>query len=98
MRFLIGLFIILQLINKQKRELYIGWVTHLIKQGGKPMNEKNTVLVVKHSLAKKLLKEGYVICDLLPKKDTETNSFDYSRAVYIFEEKEGIHEAIERLK
>ena len=62
------------------------------------MNEKNTVLVVKHSLAKKLLKEGYVICDLLPKKDTETNSFDYSRAVYIFEEKEGIHEAIERLK
>ena len=41
------------------------------------MNEKNTVLVVKHSLAKKLLKEGYVICDLLPKKDTETNSFDY---------------------
>ena len=98
MRFLIGLFIILQLINKQKGELYIGWVTHLIKQGGKPMNEKNTVLVVKHSLAKKLLKEGYVICDLLPKKDTETNSFDYSRAVYIFEEKEGIHEAIERLK
>ena len=98
MRFLIGLFIILQLINKQKRELYIGWITHLIKQGGKPMNEKNTVLVVKHSLAKKLLKEGYVICDLLPKKDTKTNSFDYSRAVYIFEEKEGIHEAIERLK
>lgn len=98
MRFLIGLFIILQLINKQKRELYIGWITHLIKQGGKPMNKKNTVLVVKHSLAKKLLKEGYVICDLLPKKDTETNSFDYSRAVYIFEEKEGIHEAIERLK
>ena len=87
MRFLIGLFIILQLINKQKRELYIVWITHLIKQGGKPMNEKNTVLVVKHSLAKKLLKEGYVICDLLPKKDTETNSFDYSRAVYIFEEK-----------
>ena len=62
------------------------------------MNEKNTVLVVKHSLAKKLLKEGYVICDLLPKKDTKTNSFDYSRSVYIFEEKEGIHEAIERLK
>ena len=62
------------------------------------MNEKNTVLVVKHSLAKKLLKEGYVICDLLPKKDTKTNSFDYSRAVYIFEEKEGINEAIERLK
>lgn len=62
------------------------------------MNERNTVLVVKHSLAKKLLKEGYVICDLLPKKDTETNLFDYSRAVYIFEEKEGIHEAIKRLK
>ena len=62
------------------------------------MNEKNTVLVVKHSLAKKLLKDGYVICDLLPKKDNETNSFDYSRAVDSFEEKEGIHEAIERLK
>ena len=62
------------------------------------MNEKNTVLVVKHSLAKKLLKEGYVICDLLPKTDTETNSFDSSRAVSIFEEKEGIHEAIDRSK
>lgn len=62
------------------------------------MNERNTVLVVKHSLAKKLLKEGYVICDLLPKKNTETNTFDYSRAVYIFKEKDGIYEAIERLK
>ena len=62
------------------------------------MNERNTVLVVKHSLAKKLLKEGYVICDLLPKKNTETNTFDYSRAVYIFKEKDGISEAIERLK
>ena len=62
------------------------------------MNERNTVLVVKHSLAKKLLKEGYVICDLLPKKNTETNTFDYSRAGYIFKEKDGIYEAIERLK
>ena len=62
------------------------------------MNERNTVLVVKHSLAKKLLKEGYVICDLLPKKNTETNTFDYSRAVYKKKKKDGIYEAIERLK
>ena len=62
------------------------------------MNEKNTVLVVKHSLAKKLLKEVYVTSYLLPTPDPDTNSFDNSRADYILEETEGIHEAIERLK
>ena len=41
---------------------------------------------------KTVIKDG--ICAI----DTETNSFDYSRAVYIFEAKEGIYEAIERLK
>lgn len=62
------------------------------------MSKTDTVMVIKHSLAKKLLKEGYKICDLLPKKDVATDSFDYSRAVYIFENTDGILEAIKRLK
>lgn len=59
---------------------------------------KETIMVIKHSLAKKLLKEGYQICDLLPKKDPSTGEFDYSRAVYIFKNENNIDEAIERLK
>lgn len=60
--------------------------------------ETENVMVIKHSLAKKLLKEGYVICDLVPKKNSITNEFDYTRSVYIFKYEPGIYEAINRLK
>lgn len=55
------------------------------------------VLVIKHSLAKLLLREGYVIKDLVPKKNTDGIT-DYTRSAYIFEWKEGIEETINRLK
>lgn len=58
---------------------------------------KNDVMVVKHSLAKSLLREGFTIKDLKKKKNLD-GTFDPTRAVYIFEYKNGIEEAINRLK
>lgn len=55
------------------------------------------VLVIKHSLAKLLLREGYSIKDLVPKKNID-GSTDYTRSAYVFEWKEGIEESINRLK
>lgn len=54
-------------------------------------------MVIKHSLAKLLLKEGFIIKDLEIKKNTD-GTFDYSRAVYIFKADEKLDEAINRLK
>ena len=54
-------------------------------------------MVIKHSLAKLLLKEGFIIKDLQPKKNTD-GTFDYSRSVYIFKADEKLNEAINRLK
>ena len=56
-----------------------------------------TVMVIKHSLAKQLLKEGYQIVDLLPKKNQD-GSIDYTRSVYIFKYQSGIEETIDKLK
>lgn len=54
-------------------------------------------MVIKHSLAKALLKEGFVIKDLQVKKNKD-GTFDYSRSVYIFKAHEKLDEAINRLK
>lgn len=62
------------------------------------MNTDNkTVMVIKHSLAKKLLQRGYQIIDLQPKQNQD-GSTDYTRAVYIFQYKSGIHDDIQKLK
>lgn len=58
---------------------------------------KDGILVVKHSLAKKLLKEGFTIVDLVPKKNPD-GTFDYSRSCYIFKEQDGLYDAINKLK
>lgn len=58
---------------------------------------KNDVMVIKHSLAKMLLREGFIIKDLRKKRNLD-GTIDTTRAVYIFEYKEGIEEAINRLK
>jgi hypothetical protein len=54
-------------------------------------------MVIKHSLAKLLLKEGFVIKDIQPKKN-EDGTTDYTRAVYIFKADKNLDEAINRLK
>ena len=56
-----------------------------------------TVMVIRHSLAKQLLKEGYQIVDLLPKKNQD-GSIDYTRSVYLFKYQSGIEETIDKLK
>ena len=61
------------------------------------MDVKNDVMVIKHSLAKLLLHEGYVIKDLKKKKNYD-GTYDNTRSVYIFAYKDGIKEAIDRLK
>jgi hypothetical protein len=57
----------------------------------------NDQLVIKGDLARKLLKQGYRIKDLKPKKNLD-NTYDYTRSIFVFEWKEGLLEAIESLK
>lgn len=60
-------------------------------------NNNDGVLVIKHSLAKKLLREGFIIKDLAVKKNQDGTE-DYTRSVYVFDKQDGIYEAINRLK
>lgn len=57
----------------------------------------NDVLVIKGDIARKLLKKGFVINDLKPKKELD-GTYDYTRSVFLFKYDDGILEAIEELK
>jgi len=61
------------------------------------MNEFKDVLVVKGDLARKLLKKGFTIKDLKPKRN-EDLSYDFSRSIFVFKGEEGFESAIESLK
>lgn len=54
-------------------------------------------VIIKPSFAKKLLKQGYIIKDLRPQK-RENGEMDFTRCVFVFEAKDGLDEAIEKLK
>jgi hypothetical protein len=57
----------------------------------------NDQLVIKGDLARKLLKHGYTIKDLKPKRN-EDGTYDFTRSIFVFQWKEGLLEAIESLK
>lgn len=59
------------------------------------LTERNQV-VIKGSVAKKLLKMGFKIVDVKPQKQ-EDGTIDFSRCVFVFEGKEGLDEAIKTL-
>ena len=57
----------------------------------------NDQLVIKGDLARKLLKQGYEIKDLEPKRNLD-GSYDYTRSIFVFKWEKGLLEAIESLK
>lgn len=59
--------------------------------------EKNQ-LVIKPTIARKLLKDGYKIIDIKPQRNVETNQYDFTRCVFVFEGKDGLHASIEKYK
>jgi hypothetical protein len=61
------------------------------------VNLNNDQLVVKGDLARKLLKLGYKIKDLKPKRN-EDGTYDFTRSIFVFEGKEGLMESINKLK
>lgn len=54
-------------------------------------------LVIKGDLARKLLKRGFKIVDLKPKKNLD-GSYDYTRSIFVFGWENGLIETIEELK
>lgn len=58
---------------------------------------KKSFLVIKPSIARKLLKMGFHIIDIRPQKQ-EDGTMDFTRCAFVFENKEGLKEAFEILK
>ena len=58
---------------------------------------KKSVLVIKPSIARKLLKMGFHIIDIRPQKQ-EDGTMDFTRCAFVFENKEGLKEIFESLK
>ena len=61
------------------------------------LKEDKYVMVIKGDLARKLLKMGYVIGDLKPKREPN-GEVDFTRSVFMFNKASGLEEAIEKLK
>lgn len=59
--------------------------------------ESNQV-VIKPSIARKLLKDGYSICDIKPQMNEKTGTYDFTRCVFIFSGKDGLYRSIEKYK
>ena len=59
--------------------------------------EKNQ-LVIKPTIARKLLKDGFNIIDIKPQRNVETGQYDFTRCVFVFESKDGLYSAIEKYK
>lgn len=55
-----------------------------------------TVTVIKPDIARKLLHANFNLVDLKPKFYIDGSGIDYTRAVFLFEFKEGIYEAIKQ--
>lgn len=59
------------------------------------LTERNQV-VIKGSVARKLLKMGFKIVDVKPQKQ-EDGTIDFTRCVFVFEGQKGLDEAIQTL-
>lgn len=59
--------------------------------------KENNQIVIKASIARKLLKMGFNIIDIRPQRQ-ENGTTDFSRCVFVFDGKEGLKKAIESLK
>lgn len=53
-------------------------------------------IVIKPSVARKLLKDGYKIIDIKPQRK-ETGEVDYTRCVFLFENTDGLDKKIKEL-
>ena len=54
-------------------------------------------IIIKASIARKLLKMGFNIIDVRPQKQKD-GTIDFSRCVFVFEGKEGLEQAVKSLK
>ena len=79
-------------IAKNREVIYIKKT--ISERGTKFMNKLH--YVYKPSVAHQLLQMNYVIKDVKPQKQ-EDGSIDYTRCVFLFEDKEGIEYAIKAL-
>jgi len=59
------------------------------------LTEKNQI-VIKASIARKLLKMGFKIVDVKPQKQ-ENGTIDFTRCVFVFEGEKGLDKAIRTL-
>lgn len=55
-------------------------------------------IVIKPTIARKLLKGGFRIIDIKPQKNVHTGEYDFTRCVFVFEGKEGLLAKIEEYK
>lgn len=58
---------------------------------------KKSFLVIKPSIARKLLKMGFRIIDIRPQKQ-EDGTTDFTRCAFVFENRKGLKEIFESLK
>lgn len=58
---------------------------------------KKSFLVIKPSIARKLLRMGFSIIDIRPQKQ-EDGTVDFTRCVFMFENQKGLQETFESLK
>ena len=58
---------------------------------------KKGIIVIKPSIARKLLRMGFNIVDIRPQKQ-EDGTMDFTRCAFVFEDKEGLKEIFESLK
>lgn len=59
--------------------------------------ERNQV-VIKPTIARKLLRNGYSIIDIKPQRNVETGEYDFTRCVFVFQGKDGLCTEIEKYK
>lgn len=59
--------------------------------------ERNQV-VIKPTIARKLLRNGYSIIDIKPQRNVETGEYDFTRCVFVFQGKDGLCATIEKYK
>lgn len=65
-----------------------------MRTGGSHMAE--TRIIIKGSIARKLLKLGYTIVDIYPQRRTD-GTYDYTRSSFVFAYEDGIDEKIAEL-
>lgn len=60
------------------------------------MNQEIDQIIIKGSVARKLLQMGFIIKDVRPQKQ-EDGTIDFSRNIFVFAGKSGLRDAVNKL-